>query len=107
MTLKLKLSSLATTIPWLMLIALSRSILANNNNRSKLQKLESNQTSETQNLTNRQTSDQDNDCPDQAHWIFIGVLVGLVIGAFLLWLFNCFKISTTVVTEFQSTSGNE
>lgn len=33
------------------------------------------------------------DCPDQSHWIFTGVLAGLVIGLVVLWLFNCFKLT--------------
>lgn len=31
-------------------------------------------------------------CPDQSHWIFIGVLVGLGTGIFILWLLNCFHL---------------
>lgn len=34
------------------------------------------------------------DCPNQAHWIFIGVLVGLISGILLLWAFNCFRMTT-------------
>lgn len=33
-------------------------------------------------------------CPDQALWIFVGVLVGLVSGTVILWLLNCFRIPT-------------
>lgn len=43
------------------------------------------------------TQSKDNiSCPDQSHWIFIGIICGLAIGLFLLWLFNCFHVKTTV-----------
>lgn len=38
-------------------------------------------------------STKDDNCPDQAHWIFIGVIVGLSSGIFLLYLLNCFRLT--------------
>jgi len=44
------------------------------------------------------------DCPDQSHWIFIGVLCGLVIGIAILWFFNCFRLSGVADEQVKSTS---
>lgn len=39
------------------------------------------------------------DCPDQAHWIFLGILIGLATALFILWLLNCFHfpLNTEVI----------
>lgn len=47
-------------------------------------------------LNNRYLKPDQADCPDQAHWIFIGVVVGLILGLFVLWLLNCFRLPTVV-----------
>lgn len=45
-------------------------------------------------------------CPTQLSWIFVGVLVGLVVGIFVLWLFNCFNIQTPADQESSVTNNN-
>lgn len=47
---------------------------------------------------------EDNDCSDQAHWIFVGVLLGLSCGIFLLYLLNCFRLNPRPVENTLSVS---
>lgn len=79
----LELSTIATTLAALIIDSTAK----------ETDTLVSNYTEGTR--TKSQSKDNIN-CPDQSHWIFIGVLVGLAIGLLLLWLFNCFHVANTV-----------
>lgn len=46
----------------------------------------------------------DPDCSDQAHWIFAGVLAGLVSGTLILWFLNCFSFPSNP-DQLQTNSG--
>lgn len=43
-------------------------------------------------------------CPNQSHWIFFGVLVGLGTGILVLWLLNCFHLPARDTEERSNNS---